>query len=109
MQPLVYARLSVMMFLQFFVWGAWFVTLGTYLNAKGFGGGDIGIAYLTNNIGAILAPFFVGMIADRFFASERIAGIMHLAGAAVLWHVASLSGAHRCRRSPPRDVPGRPW
>ena len=54
MQATTYARLSAMMFLQFFTWGAWFVTLGTYLNALGFGGGDIGFAYLTNNIGAYL-------------------------------------------------------
>jgi nucleoside transporter len=91
-QPQLYARLSAMMFLQFFVWGAWFVTLGTYLDRQGFSGSDIGLAYLTNNIGAILAPFFVGMIADRFFASERVAGLMHLAGAAVLWQVSMLGG-----------------
>lgn len=90
----VYSRLSVMMFLQFFVWGAWFVTLGTYLNARGFPASDIGLAYLTNNIGAIIAPFFVGMIADRFFASQRVAGVMHLLGAAVLFYVSRLSGVH---------------
>ncbi len=90
----VYSRLSVMMFLQFFVWGAWFVTLGTYLNARGFPASNIGLAYLTNNIGAIIAPFFVGMIADRFFASQRVAGVMHLLGAAVLFYVSRLSGVH---------------
>lgn len=90
MTPLIYGRLSALMFLQFFVWGAWFVTLGTWLNAQGFTGTDIGTAYLTNNIGAIIAPFFVGMIADRFFASERIAGVMHLFGAGVLYYVATL-------------------
>lgn len=79
------------MFLQFFVWGAWFVTLGTYLNGLGFSGSEIGSAYLTNNLGAIVAPLFVGMIADRFFASQHVAGVMHLFGAAVLYYVASLN------------------
>lgn len=87
----LYPRLSLMMFLQFFVWGAWFVTLGTWLNGLGFSGTDIGTAYLTNNIGAIIAPFFVGMIADRFFASERLSGVLHLVGGLILWHVTTLT------------------
>lgn len=91
MNKAIYGRLSVMMFLQFFVWGAWFVTLGTYLNAAGFSGSDIGLAYLTNNIGAIVSPFFVGMVADRFFASEKVAGVMHLLGAVVLYYVSGLA------------------
>jgi len=91
MNQMMYTRLSTMMFLQFFVWGAWFVTLGTYLNELGFSGADIGFAYLTNNLGAIIAPFFVGMVADRFFASEKVAAVMHLAGAAVLFHVSGLN------------------
>ncbi|MDJ0654596.1 MAG: nucleoside permease [Xanthomonadales bacterium] len=94
MNKTTYFRLTAMMFLQFFVWGAWFVTLGTYLNELGFSGGDIGLAYLTNNIGAIVAPFFVGMVADRFFASERVAGVMHLLGAAVLYYVSGLTGVN---------------
>ena len=79
------------MFLQFFVWGGWFVTLGTYLNELGFSGGDIGLAYLTNNLGAIIAPLFVGMVADRFFASEKVTGVMHLFGAGVLYYVTTLN------------------
>jgi len=90
----IYTRLSVLMFLQFFVWGAWFVTLGTYLNSLGFTATDIGRAYLTNNIGAIIAPFFVGMIADRFFASEKVIAVMHLFGALVLFYVSTLSEAN---------------
>ena len=61
-----------MMFLQFFIWGAWFVTLGTYLSSAGFSGTEIGSAFLMNNIGAIISPFFIGLIADRFFAAEKI-------------------------------------
>ncbi len=91
MTTILYARLSTLMFLQFFVWGAWFVTLGTYLNALGFAATDIGLAYLTNNLGAIIAPFFVGMIADRFFASERVVALLHLGGAAVLLYASTLS------------------
>ena len=87
----VYVRLSALMFLQFFVWGAWFVTLGTYLDGLGFAATDIGTAYLTNNIGAIIAPFFVSMIADRFFASEKVAAALHLFGAGVLYYVAGLT------------------
>lgn len=75
-----YAQLSVMMFLQFFVWGAWFVTLGTYLFKIGFTGGQVGNTYLMNNIAAIIAPFFVGMIADRYFASQKVMGVLHLLG-----------------------------
>ncbi len=86
----IYARLSAMMFLQFFVWGAWFVTLGTYLATIGFSGADIGFAYLTNNIGAIVAPLFVGIVADRFFSSEKIMGVMHILGAFILYGVSDL-------------------
>ncbi len=82
----VRVRLAAMMFLQFFVWGAWFVTLSTYLGlGKGFAGTDIGAAYSTMPWGAIVAPFLVGMIADRFFAAERVLGVMHLLGAALLY------------------------
>jgi nucleoside transporter len=91
MHAALYSRLSVLMFLQFFVWGAWFVTLGTWLNGLGFSGTDIGTAYLTNNVGAIIAPFFVGMIADRFFATQHVIGVLHLAGAAILWQVTTLA------------------
>ncbi len=73
-----------MMFLQFFLWGAWFVTLGPFMGASGFEAIDIGNAYTTAPVAAILAPLFLGMIADRFFASERVMGVLHLIGGGVL-------------------------
>jgi nucleoside transporter len=81
----IYLRLSIMMFLQFFVWGAWFVTLGTHLGDIKFSGSEIGYAYLMNNIAAIISPFFVGLIADRFFASQKVMGVLHLAGAVIMY------------------------
>jgi nucleoside transporter len=90
LNPSVRARLAAMMFLQFFVWGAWFVTLSTYLGQNlGFAGSDIGSAYATMPWGAIVAPFVVGMIADRFFAAERVLGVLHLVGAVLLWTASS--------------------
>jgi nucleoside transporter len=87
----IYWRLSLMMFLQFFVWGAWFVTLGTHLGHIGFSGSQIGYAYLMNNIAAVVSPFFVGMIADRYFASQKVMGVLHLAGAVILYLSADLT------------------
>jgi nucleoside transporter len=79
-------KLSAMMFLEFFIWGAWFVTLGTYLlQSLETSGTQVGVAFLTQSIGAIVAPFIIGLIADRFFAAERILGTLHLTGAVLLW------------------------
>ena len=79
-------RLSVMMFLQFFIWGGWFVTLGTFLgNNLGATGAETGMAFSTQSWGAIIAPFFIGLIADRYFNAEKILGTLHLFGALLMY------------------------
>jgi len=79
-------KLSTMMFLEFFIWGAWFVTMGTYLmttlHASGTQNGE---AYLTQAFGAIIAPFVVGLIADKYFSAQKILGVLHIIGAVLLF------------------------
>lgn len=89
---IIQIRLSFMMFLQFFIWGAWFVTLGTFLgNNLDASDGQIGMAFATQSWGAIIAPFIVGLIADRYFNAERILGLIHLVGAVLMYLMASAS------------------
>ena len=79
-------RLCIMMFLQFFIWGGWFVTLGTFLgNNINATDGEIAQAFSTQSWGAILAPFIIGIIADRYFNAEKILGILHLLGALLMY------------------------
>ena len=78
-------RLSLMMFLQFFIWGGWFVTMGTFLgNNLSASGTQVGMAFSTQSWGAIIAPFIIGLIADRYFNAEKILAILHLVGAVLL-------------------------
>lgn len=86
-------QLSSMMFLNFFIWGIWFVTMGTYLTMGKIGadGGQTGLAYGTQCLGAIIAPFIIGMIADRFFSAQKILGVLHLAGAGLLYYISTQS------------------
>lgn len=88
MNTTVRIKLSVMMFLEFFIWGAWFVTLGTFLgsNLKA-SGSETAAIFSTQCWGAIIAPFVIGLIADRYFNAEKILGILHLAGAFLMYQM----------------------
>ena len=86
----IYTRLSVMMFLQFFIWGAWFVTMATYLTSGlGFSDGDNALAYATQSWGAIVAPFIIGLVADKYVNAERLLGVIHLIGAVLMYLLAN--------------------
>jgi len=94
MKPAIFAKLSIMMLLEYFIWGSWYVTMGTYmsvyLNATGV---QIGAAYSALAIATMISPFFVGMIADRFFAAQRIMGILHFLGGILLFLATRVTGS----------------
>src|SRR5438876_1715672 len=78
-------KLSFFMYLQYFIWGSWYVSMGTYLaNVLKFSGQEIGAAYGAFAIGSMISPFFVGLIADRYFASEKLLAVLGVLGGAVL-------------------------
>ncbi|MEH6406179.1 MAG: nucleoside permease [Leeuwenhoekiella sp.] len=83
-------QLSIMMFLEFFIWGGWFVTLGTFLgNNLNASASESAMAFSTQSWGAIIAPFIIGLIADRYFNAERILGFLHLVGAVLMYQMAN--------------------
>jgi nucleoside transporter len=86
-------KLSVMMFLQFFIWGSWYVTAPNYLGTIGFDAGAFAWTYSVGPLAGMITPFFVGMIADRFFPAQRVLGVMHLLGAGLMLVAATLMKA----------------
>src|ERR1051325_8458283 len=93
MNKAIRTKLSVMMFLEFFVWGAWYVTAPNYLTTIGFKAGDIANTYSAGPIAGMLTPFFIGMIADRFFPAQVVLGVMHLLGAGLMLAATTLMHA----------------
>ena len=92
MHSAIGARLSAMMFLQFFIWGAWYVTIGNYMAAQGMA--DLTHwPYTVNPIAAIVAPFFLGLVADRYFATEKVLGTLHLLGGLIMLAVPQATGS----------------
>lgn len=90
MQSTLKIKLSLFMFLQYFIWSSWYMTLGSYLGTLGFSGTEIGATYGAFAWGAILSPFIVGLIADRFFASEKIIAVLGIAGGLVMFYIPQL-------------------
>ena len=86
MKPIVITKLSFMMLLEYFIWGSWYVTMSTYmaqhLNSSGI---QIGAAYSALAIATMISPFFIGMVADRFFSAQKIMGVLHIVGAVLLY------------------------
>ena len=88
MKTSIRIQLSFMMFLEFFIWGGWFVTMGIFLpSTLGATGSESAMAYSTQSWGAIIAPFIIGLIADRYFNAERILGVLHLVGAFLMYQM----------------------
>jgi len=88
----LYPRLAVLQFLQFLIWGSWFVTAGTYLQQTlGFSGREVGMIYGTTAIAATITPFLVRLLADRFFAIEKLLSLLHLVGGGLLFILSFLT------------------
>lgn len=92
MKPILFTKLSIMMLLEYFIWGAWYVTMSTYMSEFLKSSGiQIGAAYSALAIATMISPFFIGMVADRYFAAQRIMGVLHLIGAALLFLATKIS------------------
>src|SRR3954470_11067921 len=86
------ARLSLMMFLNYVVWGAWYVTIGTYLTSTlKFSGTQAGAVFGTTALACMISPFFVGLVADRYFSTEKVLATVHLIGAVLLYAVTQVT------------------
>ena len=86
MKPVVITKLSFMMLLEYFIWGSWYVTMSTYMSEHlGASGVQIGAAYSALAIATMISPFFVGMVADRYFAAQKIMAVLHIGGAVLLY------------------------
>lgn len=95
MIPQLHLRLSVLQFLQFFIWGSWFVTAGTYLQQTlGFSGLQVGMIYGTTAIAATTSPFLLGILADRFFAIEKLLALLHISGGGLLFLLSQVQQFH---------------
>jgi nucleoside transporter len=87
MTPTLYLRLATMVFLHYFVWSCWYNTLSVYLGKLNFQPEQVGLAYGTTAIGALVSPFLIGVIADRYVSAQRLLGVLHLFGAGLLWWI----------------------
>ena len=85
MNPNSRLKISILFFAQFFTWGAWGVSMGTWMNGLGFSAPQIGTAFGATSIAAMISPFLVGMVADRFFSAQRVLGILHILGGCFLF------------------------
>lgn len=90
MKAKLISRLSAMMFLEYFIWGVWYVTMGTYLTNIGFQGNDVGYAYSTIAWAAIISAFIVSLIADKYLPAEQLTGVLHIAGGVLMYFVSTI-------------------
>src|SRR5215218_5078732 len=93
MKPATGFSLSLMMFLEYFIWGSWYVTMGSYMSEHLHSSGvQIGAAYSALAIATMISPFFVGMVADKYFAAQKILGLLHIIGGALLYLATTVDG-----------------